>query len=231
MHDDNHFNTHEYQSNRTRAIWRRHANDLKLKAGIIATFVITFWVLEIVDWLTPWWRMDWWGIHPLEIEGMYGIPFAPFLHADFPHLLANTLPFAFMGFLIIVRSIREFFLVTIITIIGGGLGIWLFGGINTVHIGASILVFGYLGFLLASGIFERKVSTIGRSLAVLFLYYSLLAGIVPAGPGISWQGHLFGLLAGGTAAYFLGKWRTTREREEKELEDAIQVYHDEIRDL
>lgn len=211
-------------NDRAHAVWRRHASDLKLKASIIGLFVISFWVLEIVDWLTPWWQMDWWGIHPLTLDGLRGIPFAPFLHADFPHLLANTFPFIFLGFLIIVRSVREFFIVTAITILGGGLGIWLFGGVNTVHIGASILVFGYLGFLLASGIFERKLATIARSLAVLFLYYSLLAGIVPAGPGISWQGHLFGLLAGAFAAYILGKRRVAREREEQQLADNIYIY-------
>jgi membrane associated rhomboid family serine protease len=230
MHDYQTPDIPEYETNRTRAIWQKHANDLKLKAGIIAAFLITFWALEIVDWLTPWWNMDWWGIHPLEIQGLYGIPLAPFLHADFPHLLANTLPFAFLGFLIVVRSVREFLAVTVAITIGGGIGIWLFGGLNTIHIGASILVFGYLGFLLASGIFERKVATIGRSLAVFLLYYSLLAGIVPAGPGISWQGHLFGLLAGAFAAYLLGKRRANRAKE-NELSGRISVYHDDAIDV
>lgn len=217
-------------SDPTQAIWQRHATDLKRKGLIIFLFLFAFWSLEIIDWVTPWWHMDYWGIHPLNIDGLRGIPFAPFLHADFAHLMANSLPFAFLGFLIIVRSIREFFFVTIITIIGGGLGIWFFGGINTIHIGSSILVFGYLGFLLASGIFERKLATIGRSMAVLFLYYSLLVGLFPSGPGISWQGHLFGFLAGGVAAYFLSKLYAHRERQERRLADAIYIYQDEVRE-
>ena len=213
--------------NRAQAIWQRHAADLKFKGSIILLFVLSFWTLEIVDWLTPWWYMDQWGIRPLDPQGLRGIPFAPFLHADFPHLIANTFPFMFLGFLIIVRSTREFFFVTLITIVGGGLGIWVFGGINTIHIGASILVFGYLGFLLASGIFERKAAAIGRSMAVLFLYYSLLIGVFPTTPGISWQGHLFGFLAGGLAAYVLGKRRTEREQAERQLADNIYIYQDD----
>jgi membrane associated rhomboid family serine protease len=234
MHNYNDYDDYDIPPQRprqgTQAIWERHAYDLKLKGGIILGLLAFMWLIEIIDWLTPWWPLDWWGIHPWQQQGLYNIFFAPFLHADFNHLIANSFPFAFLGFLIIVRSVREFFLVTLVTIIGGGIGIWLFGGYNPVHLGASILVFGYLGFILAAGVFERKVGTIGRSLAVLLLYYSLLAGVFPSGPGISWQGHLFGLLSGAIFAYFLGKWRTAEEQNARRLSESIYVYHDDARD-
>jgi len=132
-----------------------------------------------------------------------GIVFMPFLHANFGHVLANTVPFIILGALVILRRTRDFFIISAIIIIVSGLGVWFFGGPGTVHIGASALVFGYLGFLLLRAYFEWSFRSIIVALAVGLMYSGLIFGILPINPGISWQGHLFGFLGGVLAAYLL----------------------------
>ena len=85
----------------------------------------------------------------------------------------------------------------------GGLGVWLFAGRFTNHVGASGLIFGYLGFLLARGIFERSFPWMLAACAILFVYGGLLFGVLPGRAGVSWQSHLFGFVAGVGAARFL----------------------------
>lgn len=99
--------------------------------------------------------------------------------------------------------IRDFFTVTLITMLVGGLGVWLIGAQNSVHIGASILIFGYLGFLLFRGYFRRDIPSIAVSLLVFFLYGGVLWSVLPTTPGVSWEGHLFGLIGGAIAAKYL----------------------------
>ena len=101
------------------------------------------------------------------------------------------------------RRKRDFFIVSALSALVGGLGIWLIAPALSVHVGASILIFGFLGFLLSRGIFERRFWPILGSIVVFFLYGGALFGIVPGQAGISWQGHLFGLLGGILAARLL----------------------------
>jgi len=170
--------------------------------GLIVLFglVVFAWLLEIGDALIPGRWLDSQGIRPHTIAGLWGILFAPFLHAGFTHLLANTVPFLILGFLVMLRGLGTFLGVSLLVIVFGGLGVWVFGSAYTDHIGASGLIFGYIGYLLARGYFERGFWSIVIALLVAVIYGSALWGILPGDPRISWQGHLFGFLAGfGTA--------------------------------
>ena len=176
------------------------SGELKLQIKILAAFVAIFWSLEILDITAFHGQLDSYGIRPHQLIGLRGILFAPFLHGGLGHLMANTAPFLILGWLVMVQETSDFWIVTGLTMLVGGLGVWLFGQPGSVHIGASILIFGYLGFLLLRGHFQRNIASIALSLLAIFLYGSLIWGILPADPRVSWQGHLFGFLGGVIAA-------------------------------
>jgi membrane associated rhomboid family serine protease len=177
--------------------------EIREQARILGGFVGLLWVVHIVNAIVFQGRLAALGVHPRTLSGLAGILFAPFLHASFAHLAANTVPLVVLGALVMQRRKRDLAIVSVISAIVGGLGIWLIGGAATVHIGASILVFGYLGYLLLRGIFERRVWPILGSIAVFFLYGGALWGVLPGQAGVSWQGHLFGLIGGILAARLL----------------------------
>ncbi|MFM6629274.1 MAG: rhomboid family intramembrane serine protease [Microcystis panniformis] len=174
--------------------------EIKTQAIILATFVAIFWLLEILDQFVFRGSLDYFGIMPHQVIGLRGILFAPFLHGDFPHLIANTVPFLILGWLVMLQETSDFFIVTGLTMLVGGLGVWLFAAPGSIHIGASILIFGYLGFLLLRGYFQRNIPSILLSILVFLLYGGTIWGVLPSRPGISWQGHLFGFLGGVLAA-------------------------------
>lgn len=169
---------------------------IKQQLTILISFVAVFWLLEIIDIVIFGGNLDRFGIRPTRINGLWGIPLAPFLHGGLGHLIANTIPFLILGWLVMVQRIRDFWLVTILATLIGGLGIWLFGAPNSVHIGASILIFGYLGFLLSRGLFQGNPASIALTVVTFLLYGHMIWGILPGVPHISWQGHLFGFLGG-----------------------------------
>lgn len=175
---------------------------------IVAMFVAVMWLVEIID-LIPGTDLDRWGIRPRELVGLVGVVTAPFLHNGLAHLVSNTIPFLILGGLIAASGVAQFFRVTVIVALTAGLGTWLVGQPNSYHIGASGLVFGYLTYLLARGLFERKLTYLAVGLGVLFLYGGVLWGLVPR-PGISWQGHLFGALGGVLAAKVLHATKAER---------------------
>lgn len=174
--------------------------EIKTQAIILATFVAIFWLLEILDQFVFRGSLDIFGIIPHQVIGLRGILFAPFLHGDFSHLIANTVPFLILGWLVMLQETSDFFIVTGLTMLVGGLGVWLFAAPGSIHIGASILIFGYLGFLLLRGYFQRNIPSILLSILVFLLYGGTIWGVLPSRPGISWQGHLFGFLGGVLAA-------------------------------
>ena len=185
------------------------ARELKTQAIILGGFIALFWAMEIVDLSFQRGTLDTYGIRPHSIVGLRGILFAPFLHGGLGHVAANTIPFLTFGWLIMLRETRDFFVVTVVTMLTSGLGVWLFGSPNTIHIGASGLVFGYFGFLLLRGYFERSFAAILFSLIVGLFYGSLIWGILPLRYGISWEAHLFGFLGGALAARLLARRRRT----------------------
>lgn len=159
------------------------------------------WLLEIVDWFLSQ-RLNAYGIIPRDRRGLIGIPLSPFLHGGFGHLISNTIPLLVLGSLVLLSSTKQFLQVTATIILLGGLGVWLFAiGSNENHIGASGLVFGYFGFLVVRGYFERTIPSLIVAAIVIFMYGGgMVFGMLPVTPGVSWEGHLFGFLAGAFAA-------------------------------
>lgn len=183
--------------------WQTIGRDLKSHVYVLGSIILFMWLLELADQFIFGTRLDTLGVRPWSISGLRGILFAPFLHAGFPHLIANTVPFLVLGWLVMIKHIRDFVMVTFIVMLISGLGIWVFGSPRSIHLGASSLIFGYFGFLLLRGYFERSPHSIFFSVVVAVLYGGLLLGVLPQGNGISWQGHLFGFLGGGLAAYLM----------------------------
>ncbi|HEY9866554.1 MAG TPA: rhomboid family intramembrane serine protease [Candidatus Obscuribacterales bacterium] len=183
--------------------------EIKSHILILGGIVAFLWMIEIIDFFVFRGGLNRLGIHPRNIQGLQGILWAPFLHGNFRHLASNTVPLIALGWFVMLRDIKDFFIVTFITMIVSGFGVWLFGSPNTIHIGASGVVFGYLGFLLLRGFFERSFLSIVLSLVVGWLYGGLLWGVLPLQYGISWQGHLFGFIGGVFAAQILAKSHRT----------------------
>ena len=184
---------------------RAIAQEFKTQVLILGGLVAIFWCLEIVDASFLRGTLDLYGIRPRSLIGLRGILFAPFLHGSFAHLVANTAPFLTLGWLVMLREMRDFFVVTIITMLVSGIGVWLTAPAYSIHIGASGLIFGYFGFLLLRGYFERSFAAILFSLIVGLLYGGIIWGVLPLQYGISWQGHLFGFIGGAIAARLLAR--------------------------
>ena len=181
-------------------------HSVKSQVQLLLTILALMWVVEAVDFILGG-ALNAFGIRPRTIEGLIGIMLAPFLHGDFAHLISNSIPFAVLGWLILARSRDEFWRVTSIVWVSSGVGAWLLGAPNTVHIGASGVVFGYFGFLLTRAFFDRHWLSAVIAIIVIAAYGSLIFGVLPFQMGISWQGHLFGAIGGVFAARQLGKAR------------------------
>lgn len=176
---------------------------LKTHLLLLGSLVAAMWVLEAADAVLFRGGLDAYGIRPRDPDGLAGIAFAPFLHGNFAHLTSNTVPFLIFGWLILLHSLRDFVVVSLLAVVVGGLGTWLVGAPG-IHFGASGVVFGYFGYLLLRGWFRRSAGAVLLSLAVGVAYGGLLFGVLPGQPGISWEGHLFGFLGGGMSAWMLG---------------------------
>jgi len=178
---------------------------------VIGSLLAVMWGVELVDWIGGrWLELDQFGIVPRRLSGLLGIPLAPFLHAGWSHLAANTLPFAILGLFVMGRGERTFWSVSAGIVVWGGLAVWLLGRGQTVHVGASGLIFGYFGYLVALGVIEHSVVSIVRALVVGLFYGSIIWGVLPNHRGISWEGHLFGLLAGIAMAWLTGRGGSSR---------------------
>lgn len=158
------------------------------------------WAAELIDLLIPGTPFDYFGIRPRVIDSVPGIICAPFLHLGFAHLIANSIPFLILGVLIAARRARDFAAVFGQSMLISGSGTWLFGTPGTIHIGASGVVFGLLGFVVTRGIFERSVAAVVLSIVALFLFGGMIVSLIPVQSGVSWSGHLFGFVGGIFAA-------------------------------
>lgn len=172
---------------------------------ILMASIALFWIIEILDFWVFQGGLDRYGIQPHSLIGLKGILFAPFLHGGFGHLIANTIPFLTLGWLTMIQETSDFFIVSLLAAIVGGAGVWLFGSPDSVHIGASILIYGYLGFLLLRGYFQKNIPSIALSVIVAVLYGGFIWGVFPSQMGVSWQGHLFGFIGGAIAAKMIAK--------------------------
>jgi len=153
-----------------------------------------FWLVKLIENL---YNLDLteYGILPLQIEGLRGIIFSPFIHSNYDHLLSNSVPFLILSFALFYfyrnLSYRILFLIYILS----GICVWL-GGRDSYHIGASGIVYGLAAFLFSSGVFRKDANLLTIGIIVVFLYGSMFWGIFPLKPGISWESHLWGSASG-----------------------------------
>lgn len=176
-------------------------NWLKGSLGVVAAIMATMWFIEALDTAILDDRLQQNGIHPRSLDGLDGILWSPFLHSGFPHLIGNSIPFVVLSGLALTGGLSRYLKASAIIIVLGGALVWgLAFGSNENHIGASGWIFGLLGFLVAAAVLEKKALTIAVGLIALLFYGStLLVGFIPRG-GVSWEGHLFGFIAGIAAA-------------------------------
>lgn len=172
-------------------------------AGVFMGVLLAgLWVLEFLDQLSGN-ALDSLGIHARDVDGLPEIFTAPFLHAGWDHLISNSVPFFVLGFLVLLGGTVRWILSTLITVLSSGLTAWLLTPPNTIVLGASGLIFGWLTYLLARGLWSRKPAQILVALLVLLVYGGLIWGVLPSGAGISWQAHLGGAGGGVLAAWAL----------------------------
>ena len=146
------------------------------------------------------------GIHPGSgVTNLWTVFTAPLIHGDWRHLFGNSVSLLILGSLVGLRGPGQLWQVSILSVLTSGLGIWLVAPHNTVHVGASGIVFGYLGALLLMGWFQRRPLSILLSIACLVLFGEMVVGVFPGAPGVSWQGHLFGFLGGILAARLMAR--------------------------
>lgn len=190
---------------------RRQVETPKGAAIFMLMAVVVLWVLEIIDTILLG-LLDRFGIHAQEPMGWVGIFFAPFLHAGFGHLIANSIPLLVLGFLILVGRGGAFRMLwsTLVSTVSSGLAAWILTPAHTIVVGASGVVFGWLTYLMARGFFARDVKSIVISVLVFLLYGSVLWGVFPTQVGVSWQAHLGGAIGGVFAAWVMHRRTAAR---------------------
>ena len=171
----------------------------------LLAIVAVMWAVEVFNTFMGH-RLNDYGILPRTTAGLIGIPLAPFLHAGLGHILGNTISLLPLGSLTVLQVRNAFGVTTLFIVCVGGAGVWLVGRPDY-HVGASGLAFGYFGFLVARGWYDRRFFPILMAVAVLVLYGGLLFGVLPTRGFVSWEGHLCGLAAGVLAARFIGRDR------------------------
>ncbi|MFI5631337.1 rhomboid family intramembrane serine protease [Streptomyces sp. NPDC051664] len=168
--------------------------------ALMLGWIALLWVLESIDMATGQ-ALDTYGITPREPGELLDIVPAAFLHSGWEHVASNTLPLLVLGFIAALGGIRRFAAVALTVIMVSGLGVWLTAPPHTVTLGASGVVFGLFGYLLVRGFVDRRPLDIVVGVVIAVVYGSLLWGVLPTDSGISWQGHLSGLIGGVGAAF------------------------------
>jgi len=163
------------------------------------------------------------GIIPHRLDGLDGVLFSPFLHAGWDHLYGNSVPLILVGTFALAGGARRFIYSTALIMLISGLGVWFIGSPNSVVVGASGVVFGYLGLLVARGFVERSWWNLGVAAFIGLLYWYQLYNVLPTDQPISWQGHLLGLVGGMIAAVL---FRRRRPRPQPQLFSGPNLYGD-----
>lgn len=168
--------------------WQQRAAGLLASVGVI-------WAVSLVAFYVPKLQYQL-ALLPRRLDGLPGVLGMPFVHDSYGHLFANTLPLLVFGAMLVARGVRYFLGVAFAVALLGGLALWAFGR-SAAHIGASGVVFGLFGFLVVRGLYERRLTSIAITVFVTLTYgLTMLFGLVPLAGRVSWEGHLFGLLAG-----------------------------------
>ncbi|MCX5411879.1 rhomboid family intramembrane serine protease [Streptomyces sp. NBC_00059] len=178
--------------------------------AVMLGWIALLWVLEGIDTATGN-SLDTYGISPREASELADIVPSAFLHSGWEHVASNSVPLLVLGFIAALGGIRRFAAVVLVVIVTSGLGVWLTAPPDTVTLGASGVVFGLLGYLLVRGFVDRRPLDILVGVLIAAAYGSLLVGVLPTDSGISWQGHLFGLVGGVAAAFVLRRPRRPRD--------------------
>ncbi|WP_026421343.1 rhomboid family intramembrane serine protease [Actinokineospora inagensis] len=171
-------------------------------AIVVGGFAVVLYLVELVDRVVRG-GLDQFGIVPRDATGLMGILWAPLLHNGWQHLFANTLPFVVLAFLAMANGLGQWVAVTATIWLVSGFGVWLTADSGSLTVGASGLCFGWLLFLLVRGLFTRSAVQLGLAVVLLLYWGTMLFGVLPGDPRISWQGHLFGALGGVLAAWFV----------------------------
>ena len=178
---------------------KNHIHKIREEAIAIAVFIAAIWLVFLLDRFLP---LEQWGLIPREFSGLFGIVTMTFLHIDMHHIVGNSVPLVILLALLAGSRADSKKVVVVVTLLGGIL-LWLFGR-DSIHIGASLLIFGLASFLVVSGILEKRTIPMVVSVAVALFYgTTMLSGILPWQTGVSWEGHLFGGIAGAFTAWLL----------------------------
>lgn len=187
---------------------------------VMCGVVPVLFLIEVLDWATPQMPLAARGIRPRDLGSLDGILLAPLLHVNFAHVIANSVPLILLGTFVLAGGLRRTLWSTLVITVVGGVGVWALGnlffvddqlaGVNPVHVGASGVVFGYLGLLFTRGIVERSWWNAAVAVLVGVLYGWQLQGVLPGQVGISWEGHLFGFIGGVLAAILFRRRRPKR---------------------
>jgi membrane associated rhomboid family serine protease len=167
------------------------------------SFPVILWIVHLISFIFQI-DMTRLGILPRNFAGLLGIITSPLIHADFSHLISNTIPLVVLGWIIFFFYPKVSYLLFGIIYFFTGLLVWIFAR-PVYHIGASGIVYGFVSFLFFSGLFRRDNKSIALALIITFLYGGLVWGMIPGWKTISWESHLFGALTGLTAAYLFRK--------------------------
>jgi len=170
---------------------------------LMGGFLALIWVLQVFNWADGYRFNGMFAIYPHAVGRLPDIFTAPFLHLSWQHIESNTVPLFVLGVLAAYRGISKFLLVTLIAGVASGLAVWLFQSSSEPTVGASGLIFGYFGYVLIRGFFDRNLLDIGIGVVAGVLYWYILQVAMPGTPGISWIGHLGGLFGGVLAAWIL----------------------------
>lgn len=178
----------------------------------IGAFAVLLVVVQLVNMMTSYGLVQF-GIESRDLSGLVGVLAAPLIHASWGHLLSNLVPLLVFGVLLMVGGAKQFVAVTVLVWLISGIGVWLVGPSNTVTVGASGLVFGWLAYLVARGVFTRNFGQIAIGIVLLAIWGGIFwSGIVSTAwmdltgnTGVSWQAHLFGALAGVLAAFLVAR--------------------------
>jgi membrane associated rhomboid family serine protease len=171
---------------------------------VMGAFLALIWILQVFNWADSYHLDQSFGIMPRDPGRLGDVFTAPFLHANFAHIEANSVPLFVIGVAAAYRGVLRFLAVSVIVAIVSGLTVWFFQGGNSVTIGASGLIFGYFGYVLVRGLIDRNLLDLGIGALVGFGYWWILQVALPSAPhGISWLGHLGGLIGGVLAAWLL----------------------------
>jgi membrane associated rhomboid family serine protease len=168
---------------------------------VMAGFLALIWTLQVFNWADGY-RLDAdFGILSHHLSRLPDIFTAPFLHISWQHIEGNSLPLFVLGVLAAYRSIARFLVVSLIVLVTSGMAVWLFQSGDGVTVGASGLIFGYFGYVLVRGFLDRNMVDIGVGVVAGVLYWTILQVAIPGTPGVSWIGHLGGLVGGVIAAW------------------------------